>query len=189
MRTWHALVALAALPALVSGQSLGDAARKERERREGLKKAGTASRTVTEEDLATTKGAVANASATEPEPGEAEAEGKPQPATTVRPFSRALTETGSGAPAPAGGEAYWRGRVATARARIEEARRAYQSFQRKLDGRESAPSENGQEMVWDVHKLKAVGDAAEAELKAAEKALEDLLEEARHAGALPGWLR
>ena len=47
MKTWYALIGLMALPALVSGQSLGDAARKERERREGLKKTGTASRTVT----------------------------------------------------------------------------------------------------------------------------------------------
>jgi len=37
--------------------------------------------------------------------------------------------------------------------------------------------------------MKDKADAAEAELRAAEKALEDLFEDARHAGALPGWPR
>jgi hypothetical protein len=37
--------------------------------------------------------------------------------------------------------------------------------------------------------LKTMADKAQLELESAQKALEDLLEEARRAGALPGWLR
>jgi hypothetical protein len=43
--------------------------------------------------------------------------------------------------------------------------------------------------MYSARQLKQMADRAQAELAEAQKALDDLLEQARRAGALPGWLR
>ena len=48
---------------------------------------------------------------------------------------------------------------------------------------------NGRRVIYSIHQMKAIADAAAAELAAAQAALEGVLEEGRRAGAQPGWLR
>jgi hypothetical protein len=84
----------------------------------------------------------------------------------------------------------WRGRVNQARARVERARQAYQ----KLAGMNLVPGyeyqdERGRTVIASIEQLQGMTAAAKAELDAAEKALADLLEEARRANVPPGWLR
>lgn len=191
MKSWFALVSLLALAQLAGAQSLGDAARKEGERREGLRKAGASARTLTDADLASTKAAAANdTSASEGDSAENPDEPEPASAQESRPVSRTSSQAGSEAVAPARGEGYWRGRVTEARVRIAAARRRYDSLQRMIAiGQPAQYNKNGQRVIYSIYQMKEIADAAEAELRAAEKALEDLYDEARHAGALPGWLR
>jgi hypothetical protein len=49
--------------------------------------------------------------------------------------------------------------------------------------------ENGRRVIYSNQQLKAKADQAQAELAAAQGAMESLLDEARRKGALPGWLR
>jgi hypothetical protein len=187
MKSWFALVGLLALAQLAGAQSLGDAARKERERREGLGKAGAAARTLTDADLASARGTLATGASESEEESAPDAEEPPQEG---RPASKAPSREGPEAMAPARGEEYWRGRVNEAQARIEAARQRYDILQRMIViGQPAQYNENGQRVIYSIYQMKEKADAAETELRAAEKALEDLFEEARHAGALPGWLR
>jgi hypothetical protein len=184
MRLWCAAACLVALPAFAYGQSLGEAARKERERREKTREAGGSARTLTEEDLATTKGTLAN-------------DPKAPPATTAAPRTTGTT-SGSGlaySPIPVGAspetrEEYWRRRVAQAQARVEQARRRNDAFQLMIRfGQAGSYDANGRRVIYSIHQMKAMADAAAAELAAAQAALEGVLEDGRRSGAQPGWLR
>ncbi len=185
MRSWYAAACLVLLPALAAGQSLGDAARKERERRAKVRETGGSTRTLTEEDLATTKGALAN-------------DPKAQPATTND--HRAAGTTGGARPlrlpgveAPSTetqGEEYWRRRVAEAQARVEQAQRRHDAFQRMIHlGQGEMYDANGKRVIYSIHQMKAMADAAAADLATAQAALEKVLEDGRRSGAQPGWLR
>jgi hypothetical protein len=177
-----ALLLALVLPALASGQSLGEAAKKERERREKVRESGAGARTLTQEDLAANKGALAN------DPGvrsagaeEASADGKAA-ATASRPRPNAGGD--------ARGEEYWRERAARARDRIAAAEERQMALQRMIRfGQAAQYDESGREFKLSAHRLKQLADAADAELAAARKALEDLLDEGRRAAAMPGWLR
>jgi predicted metal-dependent phosphoesterase TrpH len=84
----------------------------------------------------------------------------------------------------------WRQSVAQARARVERARRSYQT----LAGLNLVPGyeyqdAKGRTVIHSVDELQRMTAEAKAELDAAEKALADLLERARRAGVPPGWLR
>ena len=184
MRLWCAAACLVALPVFADGQSLGEAARKERERREKMREAGESARPLTEEDLATTKGTLAN-------------DPTAQPATTVAPQT-AGTPSASGlmrppipaGPSPETQEEYWRRRVGQARARVEQARSRHDALQRMIHiGQGGTYDANGRRVIYSIHQMKTLADAAAAELAAAQAALEGVLEEGRRAGVQPGWLR
>src|ERR1700730_10205735 len=105
------LVCLLALPALAGGQSLGEVAKKEHDRRDKLRKTGVSTRTFAEEDLATTKGRLAN------DPREQAATGAGS--DDASKGAGDSTTGGSQEPAPDGvpsdiksKEDSWRGRVA-----------------------------------------------------------------------------
>src|SRR5262245_30264295 len=190
MRLVLGLACVLALPALAAPQSLGDAARKERERREAVEKNTPPVRTVTDEDLAANKGEVAN----RPEPARVEPpqddEGRNPdlPPDSVKPLYP-ITAERKGAPQESP-EDYWRGRVAAAQERIARAEGRHMSLQRQIHfGQPRRYNENGQVVIYSQQTMKERADAAEAELLAAKQALEDLYDEARRAGALPGWLR
>jgi hypothetical protein len=83
------------------------------------------------------------------------------------------------------GAEYWRGRVLDSRARLDAARKrhaaaltAYQNMRRHRHPRGEAATE-----------IEAGFEAATLELEQSEAAVEALDEEARRAGAPPGWLR
>jgi len=95
------------------------------------------------------------------------------------------------APAAAQGKEYWRGRLTAARQRVSElkqqcadleARQQASSTQFLLFGHTAAQADGAQALE--------LLEKCRAELVAAQRYLEDgLPEEARRAGALPGWLR
>ena len=161
------VVLLAALLSLIGSaalpaQSLGGVARQEQEKKR--KSPASPAPTYTEEDLKsrsrTPKGSVAQPDA-----------GAPSPAASVEPSptpepDRALLER------------EWRARFAEARARIAEAdARAYED---RIDV----------VYVSGVLVQQRVRVKVEtAELRAARQALEDLEEELRRSGGLPGWSR
>lgn len=178
------------LPSVGVGQSLGTAAQKEHERREKVEKAGGPARTVKDEDLASNRGKVANQAQPPLAPApEGEGEDTPDGEPAI-PVTHYLGEGSVTAPPAGNNEEFWRGRVAAARGRIATAQRTSDSLQRQIRfGQPAHYNESGQRVIYSIYQMKAKADAAEAELKAAEKAIEDLYAEARHEGALPGWLR
>jgi hypothetical protein len=178
-----ALVCLLALPALAGAQSLGEVAKKEHDRRDKLKKTGVSTRTFTEEDLATTKGQLAN------DPREQAATGAGGDASKGAGASIAGRPREDVVPADSK-EEYWRGRVSEARARVEDAQRRSDALQRMIRvGQGAHYDANGRRVIYSIQQMKAMADAADAALASAQSALENVLEEGRRAGALPGWLR
>jgi hypothetical protein len=187
-------VAVLALPSITGAQGLGDASKKEKARREQTKV--PKAKTYTQEDLAALP-PVAN------EPASTTGEEAPPPAASLPAPSRGegAQPSASGEPifqeegsSPVenvrGDERLWRGRVAQARARVERAQRRHQM----LAGLNLVPGyeyqdERGRTVISSVEQLQGLTAAAKAELEAAEKALADLLEEARRANVPPGWLR
>jgi len=178
MKVWGMLLCLFALPALAGGQSLAEIARKERERREKLRKAGASARKVTEEDLAAPKGELAN-----------DPEKTPAAKPAARPTSRTRSRANAEAAAREKAETQWRGRAAKAQARIDEAQLRCDKYERWIHLGQPAQYQDGRRVAYSIHQLKKMADEAQADLKAAEEAFEDLREEARRAGVPPGWLR
>ena len=175
------------VPALAAAQSLGEVAKKEQERRDRLRQKGVHSRPLTEEDLATTKGTVAN----EPTTGTtASTDGDKANGDDAGAASGGgLLEVVNDAPARSG-EAYWRGRAARGRARVLAAQRRLDALQLMIRfGQPAAFDENGKRVMYSVHQLKGKADQAAADLAAARQAVEDVLEEGRRSGAPPGWFR
>lgn len=167
------------LPALAVAQGLGDAAKKEQARRKDTQQTGSRVKTYTEDQL------------------------KELPPIANEKDSDAAPAKGSiGSVAPAGGtgsgeearraqdEAYWRSRVAGAQARLERTREAHQM----LSSLVLVPGyvyvdQNGRTVIHSVEQLQGMTARAKADLDGAQKALDDLLEEARRANVPPGWLR
>src|SRR5262245_2068815 len=106
-RAW-ALLLLAVLPGLALGQSLGDAARKEAERRRKKKETGVKAPSYTDEGR--------------PAP-ETAPSGTPGPAPSPRPDRQPSAEAGDASNRSK--EDYWRGRWADARARRDAAKAKY----------------------------------------------------------------
>lgn len=155
-----------------AAQGLGDAAKKERDRRD--RPASAAPRVYTQEDL----------KASSP-PADGASSQQPGAAATI-----ASTAKGSGDARPSASDAdaekrgreerAWRSRVAAARERTELARKKYERFA-SID---VLPYHDGPPVD-----LVSMTATAKAEFEVAQKALEDLLEEARRANVPPGWLR
>lgn len=182
MRRGGAAFLLWLCPTLVLGQSLADVARKEKERRQRNEESGVKPLVVTDEELKTGKGELAN---------DPDAPGMYEPAAE-RPVrgSRARTAEPAGSRGDAD-EGSWRGRKASAVARLEAARQKHDTFSQMWlapAGEYYVDRKTGRriESVGELQKLTA---GAKAELDAAQKALDDLEEEARRAGIPPGWLR
>jgi len=190
-----AAAAILVLPPVTAAQGLGDASKKEKARREQGKV--TKAKTYSQDDLATLP-PVAN------EPATDSGEATPTPATRLPAPSRAEevrpaggepifqdeTSTATKGSARRSDENLWRGRVAQARARVERARQKHQT----LAGLNLVPGyeyqdAHGRTVIRSVEQLQGMTAAAKAELDAAEKALADLLEEARRENVPPGWLR
>jgi hypothetical protein len=182
-----ATVAVLALPAAAPAQGLGDAAKKEKERR--ASSPAPKGRTYTQEELAKLP-PVAN------EPGPAP-EGAP-------PVAAAPSTAPAADPAPpadaqavdeeaerrAEAEETWRARVAEARQKVDAARKKHDTLAslNLVPGYEYVDA-SGRTVIGSIGQLQALTARAKADLEAAEKELEDLLEAARRANVPPGWLR
>lgn len=172
------VVVFFALPPVAGAQGLGDASAKEKQRRQESK--APKARTYTQEELSTLP-PVAN----DGSPPSGDVGALPPVTAGTTPASAPDEET-----TRAREEDRWRSRVAGARARVEKARKQHEAFagMNLVPGYEYV-DERGRAVIRSVEELQKLTATAKAELGAAEKALDDLLEEARRANVLPGWLR
>ena len=160
----------------VAAQGLGDAAKKEKELRES---SAPTARSYSEEDLEKMP----------PNAYEEDARKTPPPAATSS-RSAVQSQTPQREPDRRDEEDQWRARVAQARGRIDEARARHEhAASLTLVPGYALVDENNRIVASSVEELQENTARAKSRLEAAEKALEDLLEEARRQGVPPGWLR
>lgn len=172
----------------VCAQSLGDLAKKEQERR---KTAPPATKTYTNDDLKKMPAPPSPEPGTVPaakdvdkdpaKPGDAKADGA-KPAEPVEPAK------------PAKDEAYWRGRITTAREELRRNEMSRDAFQTRINalsadfaGRDD-PYQRAT-IADDRQKALAELDRVKLEIEKFTKQIADIEEEARRAGVPPGWLR
>jgi len=207
---WAVLVVLAA--SWARAESLAEAAKRERERREKNKKSGVETKVVDADELARTqtkkdgKGTF-NDGTTGDSGGSSSSSGSASSSASTAGTGNENTRETKGTSGPAATtsesdkqaakEALWREKLQAARARLETARKrlANTSPTMGVPGVERTQVLGPDGMMHDGYKhgLASVPNPdyarAEAEVAAAEKAIPELEEQARRAGALPGWLR
>jgi hypothetical protein len=190
--TWIALLAglLVAVPS--SGESLGDAARRERERREKLKAQGKGGAPlVTDEALKAHKGRVANepagALAGEPAAPEAAAEASASTFVPSPPRAGGMDDSESRARQAQ----FWRQAMSEARQHLEQAREHHDHLSRLhlVPRQRLVDRKTGKTVVCSVEQLREMAAEAKRELDAASRAVEALEERARRERVPPGWLR
>jgi hypothetical protein len=174
-----AMVLASAAPAL--SQSLADVARKEGQRRQEQPKAG---KVYTNDNLRRDF----TASATPVDPGTAAA---PGPTDTPPPAAASESDTAGG---PKKDEAYWKGRMASAREQLERA----QSFALALESQINGLTvdfinrdDPAQRSLVEANRKKAVAEHERVlrEIEGHKKAIAAVEDEARKAGVPAGWLR
>lgn len=211
-----------------TAQGMGEAAERERQRQEKLRKAGGAAKVITDEELKANPGKLAN----DPDiPPAVEAQPLRSGSRRVSASdAKDVSPSSTGSPSTSGGqgEAYWRGRMSGARSAVTRAEAVLERTAReeaivKNDPDHGHPKVAGLEECRDVNDIRKrsldarereianrakadceaakrwfaanprpkVGDTdkARAALAKAKQAVVDLEEEARRAGASPGWLR
>lgn len=174
MKMWAAVSVFWLVPALALGQSLGEAARKEKERRKKNQEAGVKVRTITDQQVNT------------------ESEDQASPPSTPAASSPPRTSTSSSSTAgrPAQSEQEWRFRFSQARSRKQKADERYNFLNNlSLVNGEYYVDESGKAVIASLDQLRNMISAAKREADTAGKALRDLEEEARRAGVPPGWTR
>jgi len=176
MSTLHLLAAasLLAVASRVSGEGLGAVATKERERRAAAQRKTAPARVLTEVDLKTIGGRIANDPTITPLSG---LDAEPKEDVGRRPKEGAGSDLRRQ-------ESYWR---EVARRRRSEAERADQAL--KAVERWSDPTYAGKDVPSCPITRRQLRSRARAEAASARDALKALDEEARVAGALPGWIR
>jgi hypothetical protein len=181
MKRIPAVLALLALPLVAADDSMGDAARKARERREKNAKEGVKAKSYTQDDVQKApplandpnKPAASSGSSKSLSPRSSSGE-FPFPNTTVAGQS----------------ESAWRSRIATANKRVEDARKEYEYWNSyTLVPGEVLVDDKERPVITSIGQLQAKTAAAKRVLEATEKGLANLEEEARKAGVPPGWLR
>jgi hypothetical protein len=173
-------------PRIVLAQSnpppLAEVAKKEAERRKGIKEA---QKVITTKDLPE--------SARKPKTGEAASADGSAPATAAGPNGEQKTEAKSD-----GGnqkdEKYWRMRVAQTNENLRRNEAFLEALQSRVNGlttdfvNRDDPYQR-QKIGEDRQKALAEMERVKAEIELAKKQISDLEEEARKAGVPPGWLR
>src|SRR5262249_41574218 len=185
---WTAAVALCLLPMVSAGQSLGSAAKKEKDRHKKNQEAGVKARTVTDDDLAANRPADAPApsSSSSSTPASPPAERSGTAVGVVPPPSNDDAEAGR----RAAQESQWRSRMASARARLDRAKKTYDTLTKmSLVPGEEYVDEKGRAVVTSAEQLQKLTAQAKAEVDAAQKSLDDFEERARRENVPPGWLR
>jgi hypothetical protein len=172
-------------------QSLAEIAEREKERRKAAEGKGSKARTLTNDDLARTKGQLAN----DPGPGSA----SPSPAPASAPPESGLTLYRRATPEPkeaperARDEAYWRGLARQRRAQLQRCEQVVEYAEALAGAMAYGPprlSDDGQ-TDWQAKRAQLMKDleTARQQLAQARQELAGLEDEARRAGALPAWLR
>jgi hypothetical protein len=185
--------ALALAAGLASAQSLGEIAEKEKQRRKAAEEKRGKARTLTNDDLARTKGRLAN------DPGAA-VPASPAPSAAPAPadarsgvYRRAASEEDAGTPEGARDEVYWRNQARQRRAEVARLTQvvAYaESLANAMAYGAPRLSDDGL-TDWQAKRAQVLRDleTARQQLKQAQQALAGLEDEARRAGALPAWVR
>ena len=173
---------LVATPALLSAQGLATIAKKEEERRKGVKTNG---KVYTNDNLKTDITASAPpAAATNASPA--------APSTQVPSVNLP-----GGEAAPDGevkDEAYWRSRITAARSALERSRIFGEALQSRINAlttdivNRADPAQRAQ-LELERQRALAELDRVKHEIADHTKAITDIEEEARKAGVPPGWLR
>jgi len=176
MRLAYMAVLLSLLaPSLAVGQSMDDAARKEKERRKKLQESSARAKVVSEEDLKANKGSLANDPDTAAASTTAESS-KDEPATPAGDRNR--------------DEQAWHGRVARAEARLAAAKQRYEALSGlTLVQGQYYVDKDGKRVISSLEQLRQKIEQAKAESDDAQKDLDAVMEAARRAGIPPGWLR
>lgn len=177
MRVLTAVLAAAMTAGVASPQSMGDAAQKERERREKLKEKGGQAAVVTSDELKANKGSLANDPKGAP--------GAPLPSAAPTRAARPTPE-----PDRQVREEEWRRRMTLAREQVAKWERYYEYWNAQhLAPNDYFIDENGRKIVGSAESLRKLIADAKANLDNARAALEALEEQARRENVPPGWLR
>lgn len=177
MRLAHMAVLLSLLaPSFAVGQSLDEAARKEKERRKKLQESSARAKVVDEENLKANKGSLANnPDSVGAAPAQASS-AKEAPTTPSRDQNR--------------DEQAWRDRVARSEARLADAKQRYEALSGlTLVQGQYYVDKDGKKVITSLEQLRQKIEQAKAESDAAQKDLDAVLEAARRTGVPPGWLR
>lgn len=184
MRQSLTFVVLFALTAsMVVSESLGDAAKREEARRKKNREQGVAVPVLALPDPRPTvrPDAAASPTAAPAESGETRLATDPLKVDPIpTPSPAAATETA---------EELWRRRAAEARARVEAAEGAYERAQKAGMPRVVYEDDSGGTVREAIAEVQKRLEEAKKELDLARAAVVELEEQARRAGALPGWLR
>ncbi len=176
----HFGLVLLLFPALVLGQSLGDVAREEKERREGNRERGEKAQLVVGDIGA------AGENGDAPRPalvGTTSTDTPPSPSDVASP--RASVEGDR-----AQQEMEWRRRNSEARERLKQARKHRELLSKlHLTTGSYYVDSNNEPIITSVEQLQGMVAQSQTELDAATQALSQLREDARRAGVPPGWVR
>ncbi|MFQ5789474.1 MAG: hypothetical protein ACE5JI_03270 [Acidobacteriota bacterium] len=193
MKNTRSLIGILLLvPAIGAGQSLGEVARKEKERRQKNREKDAPVRVIDEAELATLESATSENRPGQPDEGA----GSENPESSERAIDAGTSEPSlaerreAEASKRRHAEAEWRGRASQARERLQKARERYEFLNGlHLSGGEYYVDENNRPVITSLRQLRQMIATAKAELEAANRAYEELVEEARRVGVPPGWLR
>lgn len=174
------LLGLASGVAPAQAQSLADVAEKEQERRKAVKPSG---KVLTNKDL----GSVPPAVVVTPSPDAAKAA---EAAKTAKPPDPAAPQEKG----PVQDQAYWSGRMSGLRTQLDRDQTYAEALQTRINSLAADfvnRDDPAQRSVIERDRQRAVAELARLTKAIADgkKAIADLEEEARRAGAPPGWLR
>jgi hypothetical protein len=185
-------VACLGIPVRVAARqtpSLAELARQEVERRKGITAPGKVytDKGTKAEGTATTPGAAGAA-------GASGAQTSPTPVRAEAPIATAKAEEGSDSGSDSKGEQYWRGRITEARENLRRNEAFAEALQSRVNGLTadfSSRDDPFQRAKVGEERQKALAELARVkdEIETGRKLIATIEEEARQAGALPGWLR
>lgn len=194
-RTACLLLVCLCLPLVSAGQSLGNVAKKERERRDKNKKEGVAAHEFSDEQVFGEKeeGKAPEGQAIE-ETESSDGPSKDADGAVIPGADPNLVDDGDRGEKESRerkrSEAEWRSKVSNARTRIAEARKAVQFFEELfLPPNSRYVDVNGNTVIESLDHLQRLTREAKEELAAAELDLKQIQDEARRTGVPPGWLR
>jgi hypothetical protein len=177
------------MPALALGQSLGEIARKEAERRAKNKEKGVEARTISDKELEEARGDHDREAVGEDADSSPSSEAPGSAVTTDTTLTiRERSQQGESKQLLKQ-EQQWRARAAQARARIEAAKERYEQLQSMYLAYGEYYQDDKGHVISTPEQLQKMTARAKSELEAAEKALEDLQNSARRARVPAGWVR